>query len=74
MHLKTKSVILTITNKRDFEKEWIDVEKVKNTVNVMNRSNNVGIGIQDFLKLREQNHFILIKLRLLRNGGRVEMT
>ena len=66
MHLKTKSVILTITNKRDFEKEWIDVEKVKNTVNVMNRSNNVGIGIQDFLKLREQNHFYIDKTSFIK--------
>ena len=31
--------------------------KVKNTVNVTCMSNNVGIGIQDFFKLREQNHF-----------------
>ena len=42
------------------------MEKVKNTVNVMNRSNNVGIGIQDFLKLREQNHFYIDKTSFIK--------
>ena len=30
-------------------------------VNTVNMQNNVGIGIQDFLKLREQNHFYVDK-------------
>ena len=30
-------------------------------VNMVNMQNNVGIGIQDFLKLREQNHFYVDK-------------
>ena len=40
--------------------------KVKNTVNVTYMSNNVGIGIQDFLKLREQNHFYIDKTSFIK--------
>ena len=42
------------------------MEKVKNTVNVTYMSNNVGIGIQDFLKLREQNHFYIDKTSFIK--------
>ena len=42
------------------------MEKVKNTVNVTYMSNNVGIGIQDFFKLREQNHFYIDKTSFIK--------
>ena len=44
----------------------LDMGKVKNTVNVTYMSNNVGIGIQDFLKLREQNHFYIDKTSFIK--------
>ena len=40
--------------------------KVKNTVNVTCMSNNVGIGIQDFAKLREQNKFYIDKTSFIK--------
>ena len=42
------------------------MRKVENTVNVTYMSNNVGIGIQDFLKLREQNHFYIDKTSFIK--------
>ena len=35
-------------------------------VNMVNMQNNVGIGIQDFLKLREQNHFYIDKTSFIK--------
>ena len=32
----------------------------------MDMANNVGIGIQDFLKLREQNHFYIDKTSFIK--------
>ena len=43
-------------------REWIDMGKVKNTVNATCMSNNVGIGIQDFLELRENHKFYIFSV------------
>ena len=43
-------------------------------VNMVNMQNSVGIGIQDFLKLREQNHFYIDKTSFIKEIGRAEMT
>ena len=40
--------------------------KAINTVNVTYMSNDIGIGIQDFLKLREQNHFYIDKTSFIK--------
>ena len=40
--------------------------KVKNTVNVTCMSNNVGIGIQDFLELRENHKFYIDKTSFIK--------
>ena len=40
--------------------------KVKNTVNVTYMSNNVGIGIQDFLELRENHKFYIDKTSFIK--------
>ena len=38
-------------------------------VNMVNMQNSVGIGIQDFLKLREQNHFYVDKTPFIKEWG-----
>ena len=57
MHKKSKSVILTITSKGKFERMCIDVA---------NMSSSVGIGIQDFLELRENHNFYIDKTSFIK--------
>ena len=55
LYCKRKFVILTVKNQRGFERKRLDM------VNTAGMSNTVGIGIQDFIKLREQNYFYIDK-------------
>ena len=55
LYCKRKFVILTVKNQRGFERKRVDM------VNTAGMSNTVGIGIQDFIKLREQNYFYIDK-------------
>ena len=70
MHFKMKTVILTVIEKMDLErvrtnmgdtKKTINAKHTKSRINTANMGSKVGIGIQDFAKLREKKGFYVDK-------------
>ena len=74
MHFKMKTVILTVIEKMDLErvrtnmgdtKKTINAKHTKSRINTANMGSKVGIGIQDFAKLREKKGFYVDKTLFL---------
>ena len=63
---------MTYTNKTENATNTMDTENVKNSknknkkINTANMTNTIGIGIQDFLKLRENHNFYIDKTSFIK--------
>lgn len=60
---------MTYTNKTENATNTVNTENIKNNkkkINTANMTNTVGIGIQDFLKLRENHHFYIDKTSFIK--------